>query len=337
VDERGFSEFLEDRGLSTGQIQGQIAAVGALEAFLAARRPPKGLKTVFAQDVDAFSQHLIEQQRNAREIYMALMHYGRFSGHHPLAVRAIELIDGAEALDRLFEKLAEAIGKRERDRVLEGLSLPPLGAPLSQRPPITRAILQRLEERVDRRVWTQILSSGLRDLKDAWYSDAKRLFFSSDDIDDYLERKGRAFLAELRELQQTGSLYFTQEVTDAVIAFVEREPEIRQGVRKGSVLYETKIPYMANAYLSETDDRLKPYWACHCPWVRESLRGHGTPVSPEFCRCSAAFHKRPWEVIFGRPLFAEVVETVLGGAQRCRFAIQLPPEALLTHPTGPRA
>jgi hypothetical protein len=51
-------------------------------------------------------------------------------------------------------------------------------------------------------------------------------------------------------------------------------------------------------------------------------------VSPTFCQCSAGFHKKSWEVIFGRPLKAEVVETVLAGDAWCKFAVHLPEEVL---------
>jgi hypothetical protein len=64
---------------------------------------------------------------------------------------------------------------------------------------------------------------------------------------------------------------------------------------------------------------------CHCPWARESLRQAEGPVPAAFCRCSAGYHKKPWEVIFGQPLEADVLESVLQGDLRCRFAIHLPP------------
>jgi predicted hydrocarbon binding protein len=43
-----------------------------------------------------------------------------------------------------------------------------------------------------------------------------------------------------------------------------------------------------------------------------------------FCQCSAGFHKKPYEIIFGQPVKAEVLESVLKGDDICRFAIYLP-------------
>ena len=48
------------------------------------------------------------------------------------------------------------------------------------------------------------------------------------------------------------------------------------------------------------------------------------PVSPEFCRCSAGFVAQMWEKAFDCALEVEVLETALGGADRCRFAIRIP-------------
>jgi hypothetical protein len=132
------------------------------------------------------------------------------------------------------------------------------------------------------------------------------------------------FLNQLEHIKDEGGLFFSQEITDEVIEFVRSDPEISQGVRQGNTLYVTKIPYMAKEYLAETDPDRKRYYYCHCPWARESLRQSEGPVSARFCQCSAGFHKKPWEVIFGRRLEVDVLESVLKGDLRCRFAIHLP-------------
>jgi len=64
------------------------------------------------------------------------------------------------------------------------------------------------------------------------------------------------------------------------------------------------------------------------PWAKESLRHGALTVAPMWCQCSAGFHKRPFEVIFGQPIHAEVLQNVLQGDPVCRFAIYLPEKAL---------
>ncbi len=132
----------------------------------------------------------------------------------------------------------------------------------------------------------------------------------------------------MRKCQREGRLFFAQEITDEVVALVENDPEIESGRRVGDVVYVSKIPYMAKQFLAETDPTLKRYYACHCPWAREAIRNGDVPLVADLCYCSGGFHKKPWEVVFRRALQVEVLESVLRGDERCRFAIHLPPEAV---------
>ena len=320
MDREGFRELLRDRQVPEAQIEGQIGLVERFEAYSGG--PPT------ADDVRAFSATLIREGLNTWDNLAALVRYGHFTKNHPVYVAALELIDGSEVLEGLYAKLGRATGEEVRDEVFAGITLPPLGTPSAEKPAITRALMERMEQLVEPETCQQILSGSLRNLEDAWYVDERIKYAESGGIDAYLERRGQDLIAHLEKLKDEGGLYFTQPVTDEVIDFVLRNPEIHQGVRQGKVLYETKIPYMTLEYLAATDDRLKRYTYCHCPWVRESLRAGDVTVSPTFCLCSAGFHKKSWEVIFEQPLHAEVVETVLLGDPRCRFAIHLPEEAL---------
>jgi hypothetical protein len=320
MDREGFSQVLRERNIPEDQIEGQVAIAERFEAF-AASPPTPG-------DVRRFSAVLREEGLSTWDNFAAVARYGHFTRNDAVYVAAVELVDGAEAMDGLSEKLAQAVGEEVRDEVFAGIELPPLGTPSSEKPAITQAIMERLEQRVDPEICRQVLSSGLRSLEDAWFVDERTKYAESGGIDAYLDRKGQEFIEELQQLRDDGRLYFTQPVTDQVIDYVERHPEIRQGVRDGTLLYEVKIPYMTLDYLAATDERLKRYYYCHCPWVRESLKAGDVSVSPTFCLCSAGFHKKRWDVIFEKPLEAEIVETVLKGDPWCKIAIHLPEEAL---------
>jgi hypothetical protein len=81
---------------------------------------------------------------------------------------------------------------------------------------------------------------------------------------------------------------------------------------------------MTREFLAAVDKRLKRYYYCHCPWVKEALKDGDSGISPVFCNCSAGFHKKRWEVLLEQPLKAEVVESILKGDDWCKFAIHLP-------------
>jgi hypothetical protein len=242
-------------------------------------------------------------------------------------VAGLELIDGAEALETLHTKLGALLGTDARDRLFEGVERPALGTPNALKPSPMRTVVERMLASLDRERCVQVIGQGLRYLEDEWYADAKAKYEEAGGIDAYLERKAAAFIAELEKHRDEGTLFFNQRITDAVIDHVRSHPEIASGVREGTTVYEAKIPHQAIEYLQASDPAARAYHYCHCPWVKSSLREAGPKTPAVFCHCSAAFHKKPYEVIFGRPLQAEVVESVLSGDPWCRFAIHLPEDA----------
>lgn len=311
-----FRQFLEERKFPQERVD---AFVAFAEKFAAACEGEKPAVEIFP----SFSARMIAEKTNTFDNYYAIALYGRFLKDNALLLAALELVDGGEALDNLYKKTGEVLGEARRDEIFAGVELVPLGTPNAEKPAAMQAMIERLE-RADPHACKQILASGLRDLPDEYYVGAKKTFEKCANIDEYLLQKKQELIAELETIQHEGRLYFNQEITDEVIEYVRREPEIGQGVRVGNTIYETKIPHQAKEYLAETDEDKKRYYYCHCPWVKESLKAGHSNISPTFCNCSAAFHKRSWEVIFGQTLQADVLETVLQGDLRCRFAIHLP-------------
>ena len=310
-----FRQFLEERKFSVERIDAFIAFAEKFDEF----RKEEHRIEAFAD----FSKMMIAEGLNTFDNYYAIVLYGRFLKDNALLLAALELIDGGEVLDNLYKKTGEVLGEARRDEIFAEVELVPLGTPNTEKPAAMQAMIERLEH-ADPQACKQILASGLRDLPEEHYLDAKKKFESCASVDEYLLLKKQDLIAELETIQREGRLYFNQEITDEVIAYVRREPEIGQGVRVGNIIYETKIPYQTKEYLAETDEEKKRYYFCHCPWVKESLKAGRSSISPMFCNCSAAYHKRSWEVIFGQTLQADVLETVLQGDLHCRFAIHLP-------------
>lgn len=317
---QGFREYLAGRKQNKEQIAAAISLVERFAKFCA----PTELERAGRVEVDAFAARMIDAGLNEWDNFITLLRCAAFIKNDDVYVAALELIDGAEALETLHRKLGEEIGEEQRDRIFEGVALPELGTTNSDRPLLTHTVLERMAASIDHDVCVRVLGSGLRYLPDEAYLNAKRKYEEVGSLDAYLEVKGRDYIAELEKHRDEDTLYFNQKVTQEVIDYVQANPEIRQGVREGSILYEAKIPHQAAEYLAETDPRKRRYYYCHCPWVKESLKQSDYAIEPMFCNCSAAFHKKSWEVVFGQPLKADVVESVLNGDPWCKFAIHLP-------------
>jgi len=331
MDNSGFREFLKTRKLDDATIEQSVEVVEWFESFL--QQPEQGgsgsLVSADRTDVLSFMSILIGEEQNSLDNILTLARYGLYIGNNALQASALELIDGEEAMRNLHTKLAAELGEAVRNRVFEGLELPALGTSPTDRARLNRTVMDRLEDEVEEATCRELLSDSLRDLPETWYRGLKETYEAAGSFDEFLEQKRANFIAELEDLRDSGKLFFTQEITDEVVDFVKQHPEISAGVREGRILYEVKIPYMADAYIKEDDEQAKRYLYCHCPWARETLRMGESPVSPTFCQCSAGYHKRPYELIFGCKLKAEVVESVLAGDPWCKFAIHLPEDIAL--------
>lgn len=319
----GYREFLEARNISSETIEGAIAIVEAFEEFLLESDSEKTLNMATSTDVQSFSEVLISEERNTFDNYLALLRYGVLVRNRALYVTTLEFLDGAEAFGNLHTKLADEFGEAKRDEYFKNVSVPPLGTPNEEKPALVQQVIDRLES-AEPEACMRIIGGGLRDLQDEWFQDAKTEYAACSGLDEYLAKKSERFIAELEKHKAEDKWWFVQEITDEVIDYVRRNPVISGGIREGNVVYEVKIPYMAKEWLAETDPQMRRYYYCHCPWVRESLRTGDVSVSPTFCNCAAAFHKKSWEIIFGKSLRAEVLESILKGDERCKFAIHLP-------------
>jgi hypothetical protein len=329
MDRRGFREMLQTRNMSDGQIEAAIALAERFERFAATVSAAPANAEAAAAEAAAetamnFSKQLIRAGQNTEENYLALARYGLFTKNNALFVAILELLDGAEAQSNLYHRVAGVFGEETRDEVFAGIGVAPLGLPTPDKPRTVHPVIERLEAKVGAEACKALLGDSLRDLPDEHYLQERQRYQEAGDLDEYLRWRKQAFVAHLEACRDEGRLFFAQEIDDDVLAFVKGGPEVGGGRREGNVVYETKIPFMTREYLAETDPILKRYAYCHCPWAREAIKNGDVSLTATFCNCSAGFHKKPWEVIFEQPIEAEVLESVLKGDDRCRFAIYLP-------------
>jgi hypothetical protein len=327
LDEVGFRDYCFRIGLNEETAQANIRLVKELEAFLQKGKVKGDFGSASPSDVQRFVEHLIEKKRNTIDNLAALIRYARFVNMREIVSFMFGYVEGYGALEKLFETLKEAVGEDQRDKIFEGVSLPPLGADPKDKPKVTRRIMERLEATLDEKTLKEIMSGGLDVGPRESYLPAREKFFKAKNFDDFLTRRHQEAVEMLEKHSREKTMFFAQEIDEEVVEYVRSNPEIMGGVREGDVIYETKIPYMTKKFLHEKDEKMKRYYACHCGCVREGIRS-GLKVSPNFCYCSAGYHKRPWEIIFDQPLKADVMKTLLKGDLVCRFAIHIPKQFL---------
>jgi hypothetical protein len=324
MDKAAFRSFLAAKNTPEQDVDVYIGIVTRFEDHLLSSCGDITNQPIPPSAIEAFSDLLIASGDNTWNHYLALARFAQFRQDYDAFRFIIEMIDGCEVMENLYKVVAEFLGGDIQQDIFSDIDLPPMGSPNTRKPAVTRTVMERLESKAGTNTCRELLKDCLRDLPDKNYLGERQKYQACGSLDAYLQQCGDAFIEELEKLKEEGSLYYTQPVTSAVVEFVRANPEISHGVRRGNKLYKTKIPYLADEYLKETDEALKSYYYCHCPWVRESLKDGNIGICSTFCSCSAGFMKKPWEVIFGQPLEAEMLESVLDGDPWCRFAIQLP-------------
>ena len=323
MDREGFLNYLKGKGLDDEAASRQMSIADHLDTMLSSRN---GLPGTGCGRKAALSliESLLESGQDTYENMLAILRYGYFTKNDEIYETAFMYLDGVEALDGLYYKLEEVVGADERDRIFGMIGPISPGTSFKDKASATRTIVAELKSSLSATQRDSLYDSSFRRLEASNYIPDKMLYEELGDIDAYIEAKRRQFIGTLEEHMAEGKLFFGQEVTAEVIEHVKSDPEISFAKRCGSEIFETKIPFRTKQWLAEKDPRKKRYLYCHCPWARESILSEEGPVDPEFCRCSAGFHKKSWEVIFGRKLECEVLESVLAGDAGCRFRISLP-------------
>jgi hypothetical protein len=322
LDEEGFKKSLEKK-IGEKAIQQNIEIVKEAEAFLKNKGKNEDFSQASIEDLRSIVHYFLENEKNTWENLLALLRFSRFAGNREIEVALLELMDGSDVLENLSTKVKKAVGEKRHRAIFEGIKLPPLGTFSIDKPKTTKKLVERLEAELGEEGCKEVLLSGPHAGPKKAYLPERRAFLESDGIDDFLRKRHKEYVDELEQHMKERTLYFTQEIDKQVLDYVRNTPTCQNGVREGNIIYVTKIPYMAKRYLNEKDEKMKRYYYCHCPWVREAIRS-GIDVSPNFCYCSAGFEKRPWDVIFDQSVKADVIETVLQGDLICRFAIHVP-------------
>ncbi len=324
MDKEGFRKYLTDREqpIPEEEVNENTKMVERFDEFL--KQFGKTLETATEEEFTKFSKILIEEGANTYQNYAALSRYAFFVKNMDLFLPVLAIFDGGEVMNVLHERLGEYVGEEKRDEILPKGDLPPLGMPDTEKIEVTQEVLKRMEKTLDPADCKKILADVAHGLPRDFRKGEREKFLKAESIDEYLKQKRETAIAELEKHRDDGSLFYNQYISDEVVEFVKSRPDVLSGERRENTIYHTKIPYMVQEFLEETDEKMKRYYACHCAWARESILDDEVDVSADFCHCSGGFTKQSWEAALEQPLEYEMVKSVLQGDEECSFIIYLP-------------
>ena len=227
-------------------------------------------------------------------------------------------------MKKLSETTRKLYGDEVWEKVFSGVQMPQAGWTTEELAEFTYAIEQKYLSATTRENYECAHKKGGPFARAFEECDRKEL--TREDVDRAIDRINAGFMDLLREHHKSGKIFFNQKIDDAIIA--EYESGKWNMRREGSKIIFMKIPFLMSRYLTETDRRMKRFYACHCPWARKSILTDQT-VSSSFCYCSLGHDKYELESAFGRVLDGRVICSVLDGESlRCMFEVDIPADVL---------
>ncbi|MHA2305259.1 MAG: hypothetical protein ACXACU_07675 [Candidatus Hodarchaeales archaeon] len=316
-----FKEYLFSKDLPEDKIKSAIDLLEEFDEFVTKRQ--NSIENASYDDLHDFSAFLIENNKNSYDNFIYLLRFGYFMKSDPLIIATMELVDGGEIMVNFSNRMKDEFGEGLRNEVFNQIEFP-LGLHPKKKADVTKEVMERFLQRIDRTKCATFLAEGLRDKYTESYKKPREEFLKMNDIDKFLEYKHKNLIETLETHMKDGTLWFTQEIDEEVLDYVRKNRMTEAGIREGNKVILTKVPYMTKKYLQETDVQKKRYYYCHCPWVREGLKEEDQPVDPAFCNCSGGYYKNYWEAVLGQPVKVDLLESVIQGNQVCKFALHLP-------------
>ena len=324
--ENGFRKYLQGRKLNAKDIGSSVKAVKDFEKHLKAKK-----NTLESVDLGALREYislLIEEGRNSEDRLVAIARYCYYTKKKDLYIYFTGTLGATNVLPDIGERLATVADEETRRKVYQGIEFPPLGAPQDDYPKLTKTILDKMEAELPPAKCREVLTWNYHQIPASVFKEAKERFEKSASLDEYLKDEHGRLVEELESCMKKDQLWFEQEITPEVVEFVKNNQEINTGIRRGDRIFKVKIPYAPKQFLKEKDSAMRKYYACHCQLVRTAIRDGKPKISPTFCYCSAGFEKLHFDVIFNEPVEVELLETLLKGDSRCRFAIKIPKDKM---------
>lgn len=320
--EKEFRQYLQERKLNVENADFAVEAVKEYEEYLTNRSA--SFESAGLDELKDFILLLMGEGKNSMDRLLAIARYCKLAKKNDFYVYFTSILGSRNVLPDLGERLATIVGEETRRKVFRGFKLPPLGSPPEDNVKLTHTIMDRMEAELARETCKKILTWNYHRVPVEAFREKKERFEQADSIDEYLKNEHARFVEELRGFMEEDRIWYEQEITPEVLEFVRGNQEICTGVKRGDRIYVTKIPFAPKQYLKENDPTLKRYYACHCPLARSAIRDGKPKISPTFCYCSGGYEKLHFDVIFGEPVEVELLESVLNGDMRCRFANKIP-------------
>jgi hypothetical protein len=326
LKENEYRKYLRKREMKAEAVEDAVIAVKEFEEQL--RSGGKSFESASLGDLKAYIAGLISDGLNTPERLHALARYFWLTKRNDFYSHFAAILGGQGVYDSIGDRLSDVAGEGKRSEVFNGFNKPPLGSVPNAYPACTKDLLDRLTAFLTPEDSKKVLAGNHHRIPLEAFDGKVKRWATSKTMEEFLAGEHKRLVAELEDAMKSGRLWYEQVITPEVVEYVRGDQTIQNGILVGDVVLKSKIPFNPDKWLKEKDPKMRRYYACHCQLARDAILNDTAKPLSTFCYCSAGYEKLPLEVILGVPLEVEVLESVLAGGERCRFAVKIPKDKL---------
>lgn len=231
--------------------------------------------------------------------------------------------DDKFGINTFKRKIIDELGEDFWNALAEGMTIPDIDMESHCQCVNMYNFIEKLKTMTDKQTIKRIFSKVRHGLMPSQIIGAREEFLAIGDLDQYMQKKYEEDFSYFIELNAQKKDFYGDMITDEVLDFLRDNRSMISGVRKENKLFLKAFPANMSKYLQSDDELMKRYYACHCPFAKESILARHV-VSDILCNCSLGHVKNYWEAVFDQDLEGEVLETVLSGNLQCCYSINIP-------------
>jgi hypothetical protein len=324
MKEQKLIDFYKSRELSSSETESAVKAYRDYVNYLGLHETTIELASL--EDIKTYIINLQQQGANTSNALSALARAHYLAGNNQVYIYFTQILERENIIKNLRTHIEATIGQDESDSLFDIIAVPPPGSPPETAVPLTRSLVAELQARLPEEKVEQALCGNAHGIPASAFAKEREYFLKASSLEAYLTESHQRSVEVLNEHHRSGKVWFEQEISADTVDYVRKNREVLGGVLKDGIIYWTKIPFKPAAWLSEKDPQKKRYLACHCPMAREALAVPDCQFPRVWCNCTAGYVKQRFNAIFDTETQVDLLESVLGGDDRCRFAIHVPEE-----------
>ncbi|MCX6654826.1 MAG: hypothetical protein NTY03_06855 [Candidatus Bathyarchaeota archaeon] len=326
MEENEYRKYLRKREMKVEAVEDAVVAVKEFEKWLGSGG--KTFMSASLEDLKMYIAGLVSGGLNTHDRLLALSRYFWLTKRNDFYSYFAAILGGRGVYNSIGDRLTEVAGEEKRSEVFDGFDEPPLGTAPDAFPACTKELLDRLNAFLTPEDVKKVLAGNHHRIPLEVFAEKVKRWEASKTMEEFLAGEHKRLIAELEDASNSGRLWYEQVITPEVVEYVRGDQTIQNGILVGNVVLKSKIPFNPDKWLKEKDPKMRRYYACHCQLARDAILNDIAEPLSTFCYCSAGYEKLPLEVILGAPLEVEVLESVLAGGERCRFAVKIPKDKL---------